>query len=265
MSVIASVGRTVARLARGRPHDRAVVADVANAVAAMRYLAGRKLGVSAQTRLQLGYGGRRHSWPLTRREDLTVLEEVFLDEDYAMEIPPPAVILDLGANFGAASVYFTLRWPAARIIAVEPAPELFARLRETTAAYPNITCLPYAVGARDGKMPFGVSESSVGSGFFLDGPDARTIEVDARALASLMAECGIDRADLVKFDVEGAESLMFEDPSVLDRIDAFVGEFHPDLVSGPIEALTAKFAEFETRREPLSRGRFIMRGVRARQ
>ena len=153
-----------------------------------------------------------------------MLKEVFLDEDYDIAIAPPSVIFDLGANIGAASVYFSLRWPNAKIFAVEPSPEIYARLRETTAGYDNIHCFPYAAGAGDGAMPFTLSASSVSGGFFREEVGAQVLEVAVRSLASLMAECGVTKIDLLKFDIEGAESLLFQDPAILEHISAFVGE-----------------------------------------
>ena len=262
MSVIVHLSQTLGKLARGRPHERGRTAGLVNAMAALGFLAGRKLGMYGDARLRLGYGGRRHDWRLTRREDLTVLEEVFLDEDYDLAIASPGVVFDLGANFGAASVYFALRWPDARIIAVEPSPEMFLRLRETTAGYNNISCLSCAAGAADGTMPFTLSASSVGSGFFREEEGAEIVEVVVRSLDTLMTECGVERINLLKFDIEGAESLLFRDPAILKRIDAFVGEIHPDLMSETVDTFLGKFAAFTTEHQKLNGGRLLLRGIR---
>lgn len=262
MSVLIHVARTLGKLVRGRHHESDRAVGIANAAAALGFLAGRKLGGGRNKRLRLGYGGRRHEWLLKRREDLTVLEEVFLDEDYEINISPPAVVFDLGANIGAASVYFTLRWQDARIFAVEPSPELHARLLEATASYGSIRCLPYAAGARDGTMPFTISSSSVGGGFYRQEAGAEILEVPVRSLASLMAECGVARINLLKFDIEGAEGLIFREPAILEHVDAFVGEIHPDLMTEPVEVFLARFSEFETVRQNLTSGRFLLRGKR---
>jgi len=265
MNVVASVARTLAKLARGRPHDHDPGIGLTNAAAALRFLAARKLGAGSSARLRLGYGGRYHEWHPVRREDLTVLEEVFLDEDYDIAIPPPGVVFDLGANMGAASVYFALRWPHARICAVEASPEMFARLRETTAAYGSIRCLSCAAGAADGIMPFTLSASSVGGSFYREEDGAEVVDVPVRSLGSLMAECGVARIDLLKFDIEGAEGLLFQDPSILDRIGAFVGEIHPDLMTEPESRFLARFSDFETQRQNLHGGRYLLRGIRRPQ
>jgi FkbM family methyltransferase len=262
MSVLIHILRTIRKLVRGRPHENGQLVGIANAAAAVGYLVGRKLGTGRKFRLRLGYGGQRHDWHLERREDLTVLEEVFLDEDYDMDIPLPTVVFDLGANFGAASIYFALRWPEAQIFAVEPNPEMHSRLLATTDGYGNIRCMPYAAGAADGAMTFTVSASSVGGGFFREEAGAEVLEVPVRSLASLMAECGVARIDLLKFDIEGAEGLLFQDPSILERVNAFVGEIHPDVMPEPVTVFLARFSEFETTRQDLNEGRFLLRGTR---
>ncbi len=263
MNTALVIARSLAKFARGRPHGRDVRTDASNAVSALGYLVARKLSLGRPFRLRRGFGGRRHVWDIARREDLMVLEEVFLDEEYAIEIPPPATVLDLGANFGAASVYFAMRWPAARIVAVEPNPRMYDRLEHTASRYQNVRCLPYAMAAGDGVMAFGVAESSVGSGFFARQPSS-SINVPVRSLSSLLTECGIDRLSLLKFDIEGAEALLVQDQAGLDRVDAFVGEIHPDLMQMPVGDFLARFAAFDTHREPLPNGRFMLRGRRLR-
>lgn len=263
MNAVLSIAGTLAKLARGGPRDPAPGIAARNVGAALRYILARKLtGRAVQPVLRLGFGGRRHPWRLERREDLTVLEEVFLDEDYHLDITPPRVIFDLGANFGAASVYFALRWPEARVVAVEANPEMAPRLRATTAPYENVTVIEAAAGAEDGTMPFTISASSVGGGLNRPEPGARIVDVDVRSLASLMAEAGADRIDLLKFDIEGAEGLLFRDPAILSRVRAFVGEIHPDLMDEPADAFAAKFAAFDTTRVPLPMGRFLLKGTR---
>jgi FkbM family methyltransferase len=262
MSVLFHISGTLGKLVRGRPHDRDHFVGIANAVAVVCFLVERKLGAGRSIRLRLGYGGRRHDWELERCEDLTVLEEVFLDEDYDMDIPPPSVVFDLGANFGAASVYFALRWPDVRIFAVEPSPKIHAQLLATTVGFENIRCMAYAAGATDGAMAFIVSSISVGGGFYCNEAGAEVLEVPVRSLASLMAECGVARIDLLKFDIEGAEGLLFQDPSILECVDAFVGEIHPDIITEPVTVFLAGFSQFETTRQDFTDGRFLLRGTR---
>src|SRR5687767_12488201 len=49
--------------------------------------------------------------------DLLVFREVFLFKTYHIELDKPALIIDAGANIGLTSIYFSNRFPDARIIA----------------------------------------------------------------------------------------------------------------------------------------------------
>lgn len=262
MSVFRHIVGTMGKLFRGPKTDPDLVNGAANAISTLHYLLGRKLGANPKSLLRLGVDGRRHAWILERREDLTVLEEVYLDADYDMQIPVPSVIFDLGANFGAASVYFALRWPEAQIFSLEPSPELYTRLEHNTAGYPNITPLRFAAGAKDDVLPFTLSASSVGGGFFNTEAGAEVVEVAVRSMQSLMEVCRVSQIDLLKFDIEGAEGMMLEDASVLDSVGAFVGEVHPDLMQMPVADFLSRFEAFDTTRQELHGGRFLLRGVR---
>jgi FkbM family methyltransferase len=64
------------------------------------------------------------------------------------------------------------------------------------------------------------------------GPTRRREAVRARSIASLMAELGHDRLDVLKLDIEGGEFAVLE--HVLERrprVDQIVVEFHPHLVN----------------------------------
>jgi FkbM family methyltransferase len=119
------------------------------------------------------------------------------------------VILDLGANIGASSLYFHWLWPDARVVAVEPAKDNFDFLRENTKAYENIVPVYAAVASTDGYSSIkndGVekwayqTEINAGS----DGTD-----LAARSIQSLMAGTENGMPFICKIDIEGAESELF--------------------------------------------------------
>lgn len=257
---IIPIGRTMSKFSVGLKGDSHRWTNLVNAAKTLRYLVSNQMGKPADTILSLGYGQRRHEWEIEDRNDISVLEEVFFDEEYALDIAPPEYVLDLGANFGAASVYFALKWPEARIVAVEPNPAIFARLKRNTAAYQNITCLPYAAGGTDGTASFSISDSHVGSSFVERGEGAQSIEVQVRSLSTIMAEVGIERVDVLKFDVEGAEEYVFSDREALRKVNVLVGEVHPDLMKLGQDEFMALFCDWRLFQEPLENGRFVLKG-----
>jgi len=69
--------------------------------------------------------------------DTSTYAEVLLRGEYAFDLPfSPRIILDAGANIGMASIYFTHRYPEARIIAVEAEASNFAVLERNVRPYP---------------------------------------------------------------------------------------------------------------------------------
>jgi FkbM family methyltransferase len=257
------IARTLHKLYLDTPgRGRSKITGIRNAGEALKFLATRKLGIDAKATLVLGHAGQRHRWRLVERSDLSVLEEIFLDGEYALDVPAPNVVLDLGANFGAATVYFAQLWPAARIYSVEPNPELFRRLRQTTSAYPNVTCINCAVGGRDGRATFFISDDHIGSSLKRDESRGSPIEVELRTLRSLMGEHEIAHADVVKFDVEGAEADLFSDVSVLNSITTLVGEVHPDLMGMEAPQFLERFRDFTLTTRWVAAGRFVMKAAR---
>lgn len=121
-------------------------------------------------------------------------------------LTPGMVVADVGAHVG----YFTvlasrLVGATGRIHAVEPSEENLRYLRENIARneLTNVTVHPVAAGSSHRKRAFHITESSDSHGFY-NHPYAktvRTIEVEESPLGDLV----IDRVDVLKIDVEGAE------------------------------------------------------------
>src|SRR5207249_6306160 len=71
--------------------------------------------------------------------DLECLEQIFVHEEYSIPFTlKPRVIVDAGANIGAASLYFAHKYPEAKIFALEPELSNFQLLEENCATHPNI-------------------------------------------------------------------------------------------------------------------------------
>jgi FkbM family methyltransferase len=157
-----------------------------------------------------------------------ILEEVFVDEVYAVELPArAATVVDLGSNVGLSALYFLTLHPDARVLAVEPNPALLGRLRRNVGQTGRVTIAPVAVADRDGTARLHVPSASW-SGRLCDG---RGYPVSTLTLDSLLAEHRFLPVDVLKFDIEGAEfgALRAAD---LSSLNALVGELHPE---GPNE------------------------------
>jgi FkbM family methyltransferase len=135
---------------------------------------------------------------------------IFRSKSYDPGIPgfSPNIIVDAGAHIGMASVLFALKYPTARIIAVEPEPSNFAVLIRNTAPYKTITPIRAALWREDGEVTLGASNAHPKGAFqVVENGQQR---VRAITLGTLMRETGMDSIDLLKVDIEGAEVEVFE-------------------------------------------------------
>jgi FkbM family methyltransferase len=165
-------------------------------------------------------------------------------------VPPDArSILDLGAHFGAFTLHASEAAPGARIAAVEPHPDSFARLRRNLSLNGldgRVTCWREAVAGAAGErwMSADPRDPAPSRGIHPPGrpPDRRHVLVEGRPLRELLEEVlatlRVPCIDLVKVDVEGAEHELLPGLTreVLAPVRRWVMEYHPN---GPREPLFA--------------------------
>ncbi|RME29743.1 FkbM family methyltransferase [Candidatus Parcubacteria bacterium] len=183
--------------------------------------------------------GKTAQVELTRHNDLGVFLEVFAQKVYdAPQLPNNAsVIIDLGANIGMAAVWFALRYPRATIHAFEPNPQTFACLREHAAQFEG-RLVPHSLGLgkEEGEALLYVDEAHPGASLQKRRESQKGISVRIAPLEKIFALAAPngDPIDIVKFDIEGAEAILFSSPSrVLQRAKCYIGEVHEDLLQPP--------------------------------
>jgi FkbM family methyltransferase len=178
--------------------------------------------------------------------DVAAFEHVFVNEEYGFSLAqPPSVIIDAGANVGMSAVYFSIRYPGATIIAIEPEPTNFELLKKNTELYPNIIPVNAALWNHDGIVQ--VHDSGGGHwGMRVASADTSSdSKITSVTLQTLLKQHEIGHIDLLKVDVEGAEYEIFEDaPLWIDHVDVICIELHdrirPDC-STTFKAATADF------------------------
>lgn len=160
--------------------------------------------------------------------DISVLNELIVSNGYeaaADLIPPPATILDLGANTGLAARWFLSRWPDARVAAVEPEPGnvevLKANLRGTSSQV-----LAVAAGGWERETPLSTRDGEYA--YTIVGPPGETpIQVPVLTMATILAKTEMKEIGLLKADIEGAEAELFSDCSGwISSVRALVVECH---------------------------------------
>jgi FkbM family methyltransferase len=183
------------------------------------------------------------------QSDLFVFQNVLLRGVYAFPYeriePRVRTIVDLGANTGVASRYLWSRFPEARLVCVEPTAESVVVLQHNREHSWSIVTA--AVSDADGECEFGTSEwwgsgSIVTSIWRARQGQRHRLEsrlampsrvVPAVSLPTLFRDHGLDRVDLLKMDIEGAEAAVFAgDVSWLDQVRIIAIEIHDKYVDG---------------------------------
>ncbi|MFC1660691.1 FkbM family methyltransferase [Gemmatimonadota bacterium] len=150
-----------------------------------------------------------------RSMDARVMRSVFLDDLYNLPSKPGqdlARVVDVGANVGITTLYFASRYPGASIWAIEPDPGNFACLRKNAESNPhseNIRAINACVTNETGVTPFSIGGPTDGRSISL--ADGGGIEIPTYSVGDLLDHCGVDKVDLLKMDIEGAEEQVFFD------------------------------------------------------
>ena len=179
------------------------------------------------------------------KSDAEVLNEVLVLGEY--EHAPrrdPGVVLDLGSHIGVSLLFFRTRYPRARIIGVEPNPEVFPRLERNAAQLEGVEVHRLAVASRDGELDFYPAKQSWTSSTRRPSRDARRVTVHGRTLDSLLDDLGLERVGLLKLDIEAGEEDVLRSSRRLGDVGAVVGEFSD---SGDLmrrEAFFSLFSDF---------------------
>jgi FkbM family methyltransferase len=179
--------------------------------------------------------GRRPFHFRPRTSDASVITDVLIDDTYAclLGVTDVQVIVDAGANIGAASVFLLEAYPDATVIALEPDVGSFEVLQRNLAYYGSRahsvhTALwdrPAALGIdrghfRDGReWTFQVRPS-------VDG-DA---EVESTTIPGILEVFRVPQIDILKIDIERAERRVFQESARawLGRVRVIAVELHDD-------------------------------------
>ena len=138
-------------------------------------------------------------------------------------VRPGDVCIDIGAAGGAHLLVMAARaGPTGRVLGVEPRPRSFAVLRRIVhlaGLGGQVTLVPIAVGDRSGDLDLRVpvvptrahlrgSTSDPEAAAAFSGLPARRMSVPTRRLDDVVSAAGLERVDVLKCDVEGAELLV---------------------------------------------------------
>lgn len=123
--------------------------------------------------------------------------------------------VDVGANIGAYSLFVAAHaGQNARILAIEPQPDVFERLTYNIRQNPfgTVKAVACAVADKPGELTMFLDGKNRGESSVKVVAQSQdgTIRVPATTLLALVRQEGFERIDAIKLDVEGAEDIILE-------------------------------------------------------
>lgn len=149
-------------------------------------------------------------WIRKGTSDWNAFKQVFVWKEYAYPIPfTPATMLDAGSNVGYAALWFTRKFPNAKIISLEPETSNFEMLQKNTKPYANIQPLKAGLWGRTCFLK--IIPTDWGNwGFRTEEVENETADcIRAFSVSEIMRMNNWQSIDLLKMDIEGAESNVF--------------------------------------------------------
>jgi FkbM family methyltransferase len=172
--------------------------------------------------------------------DVEIYGQVFIDLEYDFLVETqPEVIVDAGANIGLASIYFANKYPDAKIIAIEPEHSNFEILKENVSPFSNIIPIQAALWNKNEEI--NLVDPGFGKWGFMTEmknsleslPDHTSHPVAAMTIDQIMKDFKLEKIDILKIDIEGAEKEVFDDTSAwIDKVNSLIVELHEHLKSG---------------------------------
>lgn len=169
--------------------------------------------------------------------DLPIFYQVFCELQYDVDFFLgflPITIIDAGANVGYASLYFTAKYPNARIVSVEAEKKNFSQLQTNVAGYTNITPIYGGVWHTSGWAKIKNEQEADASFEIVEAKEGEANSFQTYTVSDLMALGNFKTVDILKIDIEGAEYFLFkENPhSWLPYVRCLIIELHDQLQPG---------------------------------
>jgi FkbM family methyltransferase len=184
--------------------------------------------------------------------DLACYRQVIASKEYDFSYPGNIrTIIDAGAYVGFSAIFFAKKFPDAVILAIEPDPDNFTLLQRNTRAFPQITPIRGAIWGETKQLSV-VDSGGREWGFqTVDSTPTRSRSiVAALTMETLLETYSIERVDILKVDIEGAERQVFAHADRwIDRVGSIVIELHDRFAPGCSEVVRSAVAGFDVSSE----------------
>lgn len=173
-------------------------------------------------------------------EDLFIVNEIFQEMVYGIQLTGNVILIDVGLNIGIASLYFNLIPQVEKIYAFEPVEETYKKCLANLAlngTTPKIKTFNYGLGNTDRVDTFDYSKSFKGSVGKFDLPlqkqeNLQFVQVqikEAGQIISSILKENPNKKVMIKMDCEGSEEEIIphlKTTGILDQIDLLILEWH---------------------------------------
>lgn len=182
--------------------------------------------------------------------DWMTFDQIFVDEDFdlrSLKVHPELksyydrlvrssktpLIVDLGANTGYSSLYFSMVWPKARIVAVEPDPDNYKLLEKNTRQMDSIVPIRAGISSQEGTLSI-LDPSADKNAIRTKIAEPNAEGVPAITMQRILSEAGDGAAAFIaKIDIEGAEGELFSaNYEWMDEFPMVIIELHDWLYPG---------------------------------
>jgi FkbM family methyltransferase len=167
--------------------------------------------------------------------DVDVFRSIFIFNELKLPINiKPKFIIDAGAYTGLSSLYYSLKYPNAKIFAIEPENSNFETLEKHTKNNPNIFRINAGLWYKDAFLKI-VDRNTGKWGFTTEEvSESENYDIKAVTIDTLLEQSGFDRVDILKLDIEGSEKELFSKNYNywVDKINIIVIELHDKIKDG---------------------------------
>ncbi len=214
-----------------------------------------------EVKLKIKFENKKFNFYITDRSDLSIIEEMFIMEEYKIDDIDPSVIFDIGSNVGLSSIYFSLKYPNSQIYSFEPNKKTFLKMEKNVRNFNNIKVFNWAIADHDGQVEFFENERSMSSSIIKRSDGQEAVLVDCYKLDSVFEKLNINKVDLLKFDVEGFEYNIFNKFTQWSKVSYFIGEVHLDLMKENMDQFSELFNFYKIDLHKNSERRFVFKAI----